>query len=274
MRRGNECHGNASNLLRTVITISPYLLQPDYVVVVVVCCCCFVVFYLHRQGSLPHPHRCHNYNHYHHYKHHHLHNHAITNTMNTTSTMKFTKTSGVVEGRQILRRSVLPNLPIIKMVCGFFWAGFRLSDKRRCTERCGSKFASNYGGGQLQSHDNLSKPLISTKKVITSTITTAVTGTSTIKLSISTTIMITNTIITSGMTSSPPPQWSFSETDNKQRTTHISILRHSSVWAHFMSAIGLAVSLSLPREYRSHSALDKRHIPPYKIYLTYFNNKS
>lgn len=130
-------------LLRIVITISPYLLQPDYVGVVVLFCC----FCRHRQESLSHPHRCHDsYNHNHYYTHHHLHQHTITNTMNNTSTMKFTKTSGVDKGPQILRRSVLPNFPIIKEVCGFFRTGFRLSDTRLCTERCGSKFANNYGG--------------------------------------------------------------------------------------------------------------------------------
>lgn len=128
-----------------MITISPYLLQTDYVVIVVVLLfCCFC---RHRKGSLPHPHRCHdNYNHNHYYNHHHLHQHTMTNTINTTSTMKFTKTSGVDKGPQILRRSVLINFPIVKKVCGFFRAGFRLSDTGRCTERCGSKFGNNYGG--------------------------------------------------------------------------------------------------------------------------------
>jgi hypothetical protein len=191
--------------------------------------------------------------------------------------MKCTKTSDVDKQRQILRRSVSQHLAIIKTVWGFLRVGLRLADTRQCTERCGSKFANKWGNPQLQIRggpNKLSKTLTSTKKVITSTITTAVTGTSTIKLSITTTIRITNAIITSGMKSSPPPQWSFSETDNKRRTTDIPVLRHSIAWAPFISAIGLTVRLSLPREYRSHSPLDKRHIPPYKIYLTYFNNKS
>ena len=108
------------------------------------CCCCFC---RHLQGSFPQPHRCqYNYNRNHYYKHHHLHYHTITNTMNTTSTMKFTKTTGVDKGPQILRRTVRPNFLIIKKFCGFFRAGFRLSDRRRCTERYGSKFADNYEG--------------------------------------------------------------------------------------------------------------------------------
>lgn len=144
-RRGNESNGNASNLLLFVITISPYLLQPDYVIVVLFCC--FVVIVVIDKDLSPHPHRCHdNYNHIHYYKYHNLHQHTITNTMNNTSTMKFTKTSGTDKGRPILRRSVLPNFPIITKVCGFFRARFRLSDTRRCTESCGSKFANNYGG--------------------------------------------------------------------------------------------------------------------------------
>ena len=191
--------------------------------------------------------------------------------------MKFTKTSGEDKGPQILCRSVLPNFPIIKKFCGFFRVGFRLSDTRRCTERYGSKFVNNYEGAT--SYRVAGAPTNSLSHWRAQR-----------KLQPAPSQQLSQVPTPSNL-ASPPQSWlqmpsslllwyhhhPHNDTFLKLTTSdvqRISPFFDTAVLGHPVCQPSVLLSVSLPREYRSHSPLYKRQIPPYKIYLTYFNNKS